>query len=239
MSDCRHVHAHLSEWVDGDLPEALRALVETHVDQCAACRGLADDLARIRDAAGRLGPIAPPDHVFLETAGQLHMEQPPREETRAVPSARRATVQWVAIAATLVLVTVGLWTIARPGAPGTATGTSAAHPADLVAAELELAVQHYERAIQTLESMAAADQLPIEPGTTVTLRASLDAVDEAIAESRQALDATPDSQPARESLFDALRQKVGLLQATVQLLNDVRPDGSEPAPAAGRSGRSS
>jgi hypothetical protein len=163
------------------------------------------------------------------------MDQPPTSSASAVRRSGRATVQWIAIAATLVLATAGLWMFSRPDT----TPAESTHPADVVAAELDLAVQHYERAIDTLESMAAADQLPVEAGVTATLRANLDVVDRAITESRVALAANPDSQPARESLFDALRQKVGLLQATVQLLNDVGPDEGEAVAPAGRSGRSS
>ena len=48
------------------------------------------------------------------------------------------------------------------------------------------------------------------------------AIDQAIVESRAALTNDPESQPARESLFEALRRKVGVLQATVTLMNEMR-----------------
>ena len=40
--------------------------------------------------------------------------------------------------------------------------------------------------------------------------------------SREALNVNPGSEPARDSLFEALRQKVGVLQATVTLMNEMR-----------------
>jgi hypothetical protein len=122
-----------------------------------------------------------------------------------------------------------------PDAPP--TEVREASPADVVAAELDLAAEHYERAIATLESMATAGELPVEPAITATLRDNLGVIDRAIDESRQALAENPDSQPARDSLFDALRQKVGLLQATVLLMNEIRRD--EPASAPNGAGRSS
>ena len=62
-------------------------------------------------------------------------------------------------------------------------------------------------------------------------------LDRAIAESRAALEQDPASRAARESLFQALRQKLGLLQDTVALVNDLRasPEAAAPAPSPGKS----
>ena len=54
-------------------------------------------------------------------------------------------------------------------------------------------------------------------------------IDQAIAESRAALAADPQSQPARDSLIDALRRKVGVLQTTVALMNEMRQGNQEGA----------
>ena len=63
---------------------------------------------------------------------------------------------------------------------------------------------------------------------------SVEIVGEAVAafslESRMALASNPESEPARESLFEALRRKVGVLQATVSLMNQMRQ--GNPAGAA-------
>ena len=47
------------------------------------------------------------------------------------------------------------------------------------------------------------------------LQKNLQVIDQAIAESRAALRSEPQSAPARDSLFDALRRKVTLLQDTI------------------------
>ena len=54
------------------------------------------------------------------------------------------------------------------------------------------------------------------------LQKNLQVIDQAIAESRSALKAEPLSAPARDSLFDALRRKVALLQDTIALMNEMR-----------------
>ena len=54
------------------------------------------------------------------------------------------------------------------------------------------------------------------------LQKNLQVIDSAISESRAALRAEPQSPAARDSLFDALRRKVGLLQDTIALMNEMR-----------------
>ena len=103
------------------------------------------------------------------------------------------------------------------------------------------AVQHdsVEIAKYLILKGANPGDLPVEPAITATLRENLGVVDQAIADSQQALAADPASESARDSLFDALRQKVGLLQATVTLINEIRRAGAEPSSPASGSGRSS
>ena len=63
-----------------------------------------------------------------------------------------------------------------------------------------------------------------------TLRKNLELIDGAIDESRAALQSQPGSRAAQESLFDAFRRKVALLQDTIALMNEMRK-GDEAATA--------
>ena len=237
MSECQDIRGRLSDWADGGLDAADADRVRAHLTTCVDCRRLAEDLAAIGEAARALGPVAPPDHLWLEVAGQIRLDT--TRSSRVLPArpAPRAWMPWLGLAAALVIVTVGVWVVTPPGdergAGSEATGV------DAVSAELNLAMQHYERAIATLEEMSASGDLPVEPAITATLRENLGVVDQAIADSQQALAADPASESARDSLFDALRQKVGLLQATVTLINEIRRAGAEPSSPASGSGRSS
>jgi hypothetical protein len=90
-----------------------------------------------------------------------------------------------------------------------------------------LAEQHYQNAIAKLEQAArldqtAGDSASIDPQTAAMLQKSLKVIDQAIAESRTALRAEPQSAAARDSLFDALKRKVVLLQDTIALMNEMR-----------------
>jgi hypothetical protein len=59
------------------------------------------------------------------------------------------------------------------------------------------------------------------------LQKNLEVIDQAIGESRAALQTQPTSDVAQESLFEALRNKVVLLQETVVLINEMRKGNQE------------
>lgn len=240
MTECNEIEPRLSEFVDGTLEPDADARVTSHVARCPRCQGLAADLTRLRDRARDLGPITPPDHVWLEVAGQIRLDGLPvahaAHRTRAARSGGR---QWLGLAAALVLVTLGVWLVQR--APASLGGEPAGglSSVDVVRSELELAMQHYEKAIATLETMAEGGDDSLDPVVASTLRTNLTVLNRAIAESRQALADDPGSVPARDSLFEALRQKVVLLQATVTLINEMRKGNPEGAVAATGRGLSS
>src|SRR4029450_4734723 len=85
-----------------------------------------------------------------------------------------------------------------------------------------LAEEHYQNAITKLEQAAESDQGSIDPQTAAMLRKNLPVIDQPIAESRAAFRSEPTSMPARDSLFEALKRKVSLLQDTIALMNEMR-----------------
>jgi tetratricopeptide (TPR) repeat protein len=106
-------------------------------------------------------------------------------------------------------------------APGE-TAAPDADPMTTIEGELDLAAKHYENAIAGLEQVAAESETPLDPIVMATVRENLDVIDQAIDDSRQALRTDPQSQLAQESLFDAFRRKVALLQDTIALMNEMR-----------------
>lgn len=229
MTICRDVEAQLSQLVDGLLPDAAaQATVREHLETCAACRGVLQDLERLRRASRALGPITPPDHVWLEVAGQVRLEDraPAPVTYHRVPATRAVIAQWIGLAAALVLITIGAYYFVRPStSPSPVTSGGNVQPpatVEAVAEELNLATQHYDKAITQLEALAKSDAGTLDPAVAKTLQQNIQTIDQAIAESRTALTQDPGSEPARESLFEALRRKVVVLQATVTLMNEMR-----------------
>ena len=96
-------------------------------------------------------------------------------------------------------------------------------------AEIELAEEEYTTAITSLETVAEAGGDELDTETAEVLQANLTVIDEAIGESRAALEAEPADEVAQLSLFEGLRQKVVLLQETVALINEMRKGDQEGA----------
>jgi hypothetical protein len=234
---CREIQPELSLLVDSRLRAEVEVRVREHLGSCAACRSVLADLGRLRRATREIGPIAPPDHVWLQIAGNLRQSDAPSRPARA--PAGGPIWQWAGLAAALVLVTIGLYLVQRTqqagptsGAPTQAGNAAPAGSVEAIADELNLAAAHYERALTELETMTKTNDSPMDDTVATDVRESLGAIDLAIAESRAALASNPQSEPARDSLFDALRRKITVLQTTVSLINEMRsgdPEGAQRA----------
>lgn len=246
---CSQYRESIHELVDGTIGPIRLSELERHLDTCAACRALAEDLRVIHDTAASLDPLEPPDGVWLQIAGRLRQEGRVAAPPVPVRSASRRHVALLALAAALILA-VGAsvlillprfrenTTTARLATPpavttpaanqGNATGEVAV---ESIEEEFKLAEQHYQNAIAKLEQAAKLDQpaansTTLDAQTAAMLQKNLQVIDQAIAESRAALRAEPQSAPARDSLFDALRRKVALLQDTIALMNEMRKGNS-------------
>jgi len=237
--DGNHFAEAVSALADGSLDPAERPRVEAHLEACAECRELLDDLRALRREASSLAPEPLPAALWPRVAARLR-DQGVRDESTATAKKGAGFWQWAAIAALLVVaVGAGLlvtWS-RRPPAPTTASGQphddsgirpastgNAASPASVQGIEMELrmAEEHYEKAISGLQQVASSEESSLDPQVAATVKRNLEVIDQAIAESRTALKTEPQNQPARESLFEALRRKIVLLQDTIALMNEMR-----------------
>jgi hypothetical protein len=252
MSTCDRVRPQLSGYVDRHLDAAQAGEVRAHLLSCDACRGIADDLGLLRDAARQLGPIDPPAHVWVEIAGRVRLDSgkpeapaPVRAAAAAAGRARADQWQWLGLAAALLLTTLAVYSIATPDstAPVAVTTNTTGNAAEVPTVEtveetMKRAEAEYEKAIAQLEQLVKSGNSTVSAATVATLQGSLTTIDTAIAETRAALTNNPESQPARTSLFEALRNKVNLLQHTVVLMNEMRQgDASGAAEAAAGLGK--
>jgi len=151
----------------------------------------------------------------------------PGSVLRFIPR-RTSVLAGLAAAAVLVLaVSAGIFFATRPAVPAAAVEPTSAHPTPAqtvqsVEAELDLADQHYEKAIAGLEQVAKEGQALLDPQVAEVLQKNIGVIDQAIRESRTALRSQPTSELAQASLFDALQRKVGLLRDTISLINEMR-----------------
>jgi hypothetical protein len=229
----------LNEFVDAALGRDEHAAVARHLESCAACRQLVSDLREIGRAAAALEPIEPPARVWTQIERAMRegvlapLGQNPAEAGShgSMWASMRSTGTWLAAAAVLVLaVFIGIRFApfrssdrGMPGADETIAGTAdGAQAAEQIAAELKMAEEHYQKAIAGLEQIAAAERATFDPETAATLQKNLAVINEAISESRAAVRAQPQSEPAQQSLIENFKTKLALLQDTVALINELR-----------------
>lgn len=214
----------LSDLLDGRLPSEARLTVENHLRTCAACTSIVEDLRRVRELARSLERLTPPPAAWE------------RISRRTVHDTTRTTRRWLhepwvgfAAAACLVLTVLTAYLVRRPAQTTPSASQAAAttpgppqHTVNSVESELRLAETHYENAINGLEQLARDRQQLLDPEVAAALQKNLKVIDQAIDESRAALRTQPASEPAQQSLFEAFRTKIALLQDTIALLNEMR-----------------
>jgi anti-sigma factor RsiW len=234
---CHDAEVLLHDALDGALAPDDAAVLAAHLGTCAACRDLQADLALIHEASTTLDRPIVPARGWTALASQLEREGllAPAGPARRTPWGGAA---WMALAATL-LAGVGGGLIYRASAPvapaapapaaSTATPGNARDPRAVEAIEIELrlAAEHYEKAITALEGLAAEDRTRLDPAVSQVVERNLVLIDQAIADSRKALQGQPGSLVARTSLFDAYRQKVSLLQDLIAMAGEARRTGSD------------
>jgi hypothetical protein len=222
---CHDCQPLLSAYVDESLGGDDQASVAAHLRTCAQCRGLAEDLVTIRDAASLLVPLVPPAAVWhrLSAAAQ------PRSRWGDIRTAWFGLRPLTAVAMTAVIA-AGLWrvgTLLQPaGLVSTAPQVAQFVPGVDPESDPEA---HYTVAIARLEEVTRADRDVLDQETAGVMNAGLMVIDDAITESRAALQAEPQSESAQESLFAALRRKVALLQEMLALINEMRKGNQEGA----------
>lgn len=242
---CEELGARLDAWLQGRLPRHEVAAFEAHVQTCGACRVFVDDARLLQRETRLIGLEGPPAGAWERLAERLERQKPLGGVVLRVERSTSGTSwRWIALAAMLaVVIGSSLFFLGQSLFPGPSTTPVAETPTtstptslvESIELELDQAAEHYERAISGLEQVASESDSPLDPVLTATLRESLQVIDEAIADSRDALRSEPGSQLAQQSLFDAFRRKVALLQDTIALMNEMRK-GNQAGAAAIASG---
>jgi hypothetical protein len=175
----------------------------------------------VPDAQGR--PGGDPDHgcvVGRHRAARARLGRRLGTEGRNAEGRDTDWRQWLAAAASLVLVSGGLWWLGAH-LPTASVGQQAR--VELVPSEFDLTQAAYQSAIEELELVGTADaDMPaIAAPALAALRESLADLDDVIGEARDDLALEPDDTLSQEHLLAALDNKVLLLQDTLALLDQT------------------
>jgi hypothetical protein len=228
-TDCRALLADLRR-----LRESARALPKMTPPESLCQKVRADFDAEAVRASARPAVRASAKQTVGASAKRVSAGMPassakwrPGSVLRFIPR-RTSVLAGLAAAAVLVLaVSAGIFFATRPAVPASAVEPTSAHQTpeqtvQSVESELDLADQHYEKAIAGLEQVAKDGQALLDPQVAEVLQKNIGVIDQAIRESRTALRSQPTSELAQASLFDALQRKVGLLRDTISLINEMR-----------------
>lgn len=226
----------LDDFVGGELPPRDEREVRRHLMQCEDCRAEEQALrSLLNEAAALPDEIMPGRDLWEGIAPRLQARsalpaQPARPaqdlpEVRVIgPRPVRPLPRWMLAAASVALVvTTSLVTLrfaeqddpatpvaaapAQPPAGGTPTALAAFAPAE----------REYESAIGDLQAVLDARRDELAPETVATIEANLRIIDQAIAESRQALAADPSRPELTRLLTDAYKTKLNVLRRAVSL----------------------
>ena len=227
---CTDYEIALGDYVDGTLDERARVEFEAHLASCERCRALVIDFGTLREATLALEPELPSPQVWTKLSAAFEAERGSSSRGGWALVWQRLAASAVAIALIASLAWIGNGLSRIDGPAGRLASTAVSQPAPIsVEAQLDLAETQYTDAIAGLESIARSEQSALDMETADVLQANLTVIDGAISESRAALQTEPDNPTAQESLFEALRSKLELLQDVVALINEMRKGNPEGA----------
>jgi anti-sigma factor RsiW len=220
----------LDAWLDGALPRAEHEAVDVHLRGCDVCRDEAEAARWLREEARALPrEIQPPRDLWAGIEARIDAKRVIAfPKAPAAPAERPAQRPWwlrapmLAAAAVVLMLCSSVATALLLRQPGgapvamPAAGTEAA-PAYTALAAFEPAEVEFQRAIDDLAAVLEAGRDVLDPATIEVIETNLRIIDQAIAESRAALERDPNNRELANLLSAIYHRKVDLLKDAVLL----------------------
>lgn len=227
---CHEYEADLHDHVDRSLTGARVAAVEAHLATCGRCRALITDLRTLRGVAGSLERRTPPAHVWTQIAAGIRDESAHHSRWSSLFTPWTGWRPLAAAAVILVVLSAATWfswhevsTVRQASQVAVNSPDTTGQPEALTpAAALDNEIVHLQGIVNEGQAV-----LPTETKTVYQLNGA--AIEHAIGQSRAALASEPSNNLAQQSLFEALRSKLALLQDMVALINEMRKGNQEGA----------
>lgn len=220
-----HFTEQLSPYLDGELADLSRVLLERHLAECLDCtRDLAELRAIVAAAPGYSGR-EPARDLWKDIEQRLDEAEvlPIGTRPSAVPPSRRRFGWRELIAASIVMAVVGggsVWVaLSRGGTEVQTAATPATGPdSNIVGSAVGFAEQQYDSAVRDLEQALAAGRDRLDSATVRTIEQSIDRIDAAIAEARAAIQRDPSSSYLGRQIAANMRRKLNLLRVATQAI---------------------
>ncbi len=217
----------LSEYLDGELPEAERAALESHLRGCGDCSSLLTELRQVLAQARTLEDRGPAQDLWPGISARIGAA-PASRDTIDLGSRRRR--QWSfslpqLAAAGLALMTLSggsVWLLdSSRSSQTTRQPVVAASQTPMVTPISNggrSATQSYAAAVADLERVLAEGQGQLDTTTVRVIQMNLAAIDRAIAQAQQALNADPANMYLNTHLAETMRRKLELLRQAAALV---------------------
>jgi len=219
----------LSDYLDGEMSPAERALLEAHLAEDAECAAALESLRRLKKSAGTLDDKRPAhaQQMWRGIAQRIGATPPQEERDSAVAGVirpwrtRRFSVsvpQLLAAGITLALLSGGGSVVFRGAAqrgvaiPGGTADQAGVVPEVMEAVFGSVAITRFDEAVADLVQVLEEEREFLNPETVRIVEENLAIVDRAIERSRQALMQDPESDYLRGHLEQTMRQKLTLLR---------------------------
>ena len=203
----------LSEYLDDELDASERQACEAHLASCAACMAALEDLRRVVARAKALGDEPPAADLWpgVESAIGRRTVVPFR---KALQFRIALTLPQLAAAGfVLAALSAGLaWLVLSRGGAERSEIAQDAAGAGVPVTRASFADESYDRAVADLERTLAGRRGALDPKTVASIERSLQAIDRAIAEARQALETDPGNAYLNGHFAATRRRKLELLR---------------------------
>jgi len=206
--NCEDREAIINDYVDGLLDEAERRALEDHLPECDRCARVLGETRALLAEAGALPRDVLPERD-LWPGVERKIAAPSRTGFRWQVPAFAAAAALVLMAAT-ALVT---WQVARrPGSEAPAVAAASVSDRGLREAERD-----FNEATMKLLEVLRSDRARVRPETLQLVEANLEIINEAIAETRTALEKDPANTGLGRVLMAMYQKKSELLRNAARL----------------------
>jgi hypothetical protein len=207
----------LSEYLDDELTAGERAELDAHLASCTDCADTLKELRGVVARAGSLSPVPPRTDLWPAIAARLEErstvtpfgKRPPRRISFTLPQA-------IAAGLALMVLSGGAVWLSQFGGQNTSLPPVNASVPEVSPASI--ADPRYDEAVRELEETLATGRSQLDPDTVRILESNLQAIDNAIDQSRRALREDPGNLYLNNHLAAARQRKLALLRRASALV---------------------
>lgn len=203
----------LSDLLDDALPDEERIALQGHLDGCAECAALLEELRRVVGRARALEDRPPGHDLWPGVAAAIGASPPARRRIAfSMPQLLAAGIALMLLSGGAVALALNV----RAAAPAVASGAPLT-AGEVVAASAPRTEHGYDAAVRELAEELAAGHGRLDSTTVRVVQQKLQLIDRAIAEAERALAADPGNSYLHGHLTQTRMRKLELLRRAAHL----------------------